>query len=674
MRPCLLLIDLQQDFLSRPGLIPDSGKLIRQVSALLADWRGLSLPVVHVHTIVNADGHDRMPHWKTQHIWDCVAGSPGASPPPKLMPLPSEQVFSKQYYSAFSNPETLPALRALDVDTLVVAGVYSHACIQYTVVDAYQQGFRVWVAADAVGSNSPLHDEITRAYLAARACSFLNVSEILSKFRGMPHAIDSTATSEKLPSLLVGNDWMQSSLADSWTHYNPSDQSKALATFMPCGAVEVRWAAAGAVQAVPFWSSLSIENRADILAAWKRAIEARRDEFVFRAGLDIGKPLAEAQSEFDYALDLLGACLNSVQDEGQELNQGKFRVHYRPLGCVGVITPWNNPLAIPVGKLAPALLFGNTVLWKPALPASGIAMLVADTLKAAGVPGNMVNLVFGGADTAKALVYDRNIAAISFTGSSASGRRMAALCADRGIPLQAELGGNNGVIVTRHCNVPEIAHTLTNSVFSFSGQRCTAPRRLIVERPVLHEFTDCFAEHTKALRVGLPHDPLTRIGPLISGECCETMADLVADALHAGGTVLCGGGIPSSFKAGCWFEPTIIVPAEKQDRIVQEESFGPIAVILSADDFDDAMQQCNDVQHGLVATLCSDDLSEQKRFLREAEAGILRIGAEHTTIHPDAPFGGWKASGRGTPEHGRWDRDFYTRPQAIYGLGNFISR
>ena len=670
MRPCLVLIDLQQDFLNRPGLIPEANTLIRQVSALLEDWRSLSLPVIHVHTIVSADGHDRIPHWKALDIKACVAGSPGALAPSLLAPQLAEQLFCKQYYSAVSYPGMLPALRAQAIDTLILAGIYSHACVHSTVVDAYQHGFRVWVAADGIGSDSALHDDMSRAYLAERACTFLTASEIIAKFQPPPRLTKGPVAGKKLPSLLLGNSWMPSSpAAPPWTHYNPSDQSAALFTLTPCSAADVNRAAVFAANALPSWSSLAGKDRSDLLAAWKDAIEARRDAFVFQAGLEIGKPPTEAQAEFDYALALLSSCLKRSADQDLTGNDKKVEVRYRPLGCVGVITPWNNPLAIAIGKLAPALLFGNTVLWKPALPASGIAMLVVDTLKAAGVPGNIVNVVFGGADTAKALVFDRNIKAVTFTGSSAVGRRMAILCADRGIPLQAELGGNNGVIVTPHCHVAQLAATLANSVFSFSGQRCTAPRRLIVERAVMQDFTGHFIEQANTLKVGHPHDPLTRIGPLISRARTETMAAIVADALTTGGKILCGGGSPSGFRAGCWFEPTLVVPGGEQDRIVQEESFGPIGVILPADDFDDALRQCNAVQQGLVATLCSDDPAQQNRFLAAAAAGILRIGAEHTFIHPEAPFGGWKVSGLGVPEHGRWDRDFYTRPQAIYGLG-----
>ena len=290
----------------------------------------------------------------------------------------------------------------------------------------------------------------------------------------------------------------------------------------------------------------------------------RRDDFLRCLTLDIGKPLFDAQQEFDYAMQLLDSCLNREQNLIQQLKSDRGMVAMRncPLGCVGIITPWNNPLAIPIGKLAPALLYGNSVVWKPAPPASGLAMLLMDSLIACGLPANVLNVIFGGADTGVALAFSDGLNALSFTGSVAAGRQLAVICASKSIPLQAELGGNNGVIVTPHCQVTQVASALADTVFSFSGQRCTAPRRLIVERAVLDEFTIAFLNRVSELQIGLPQDINTRIGPLLSLERQETMAAIVADALATGARLLYGGGVPKEFESGCWFDPTVLLPGQ----------------------------------------------------------------------------------------------------------------
>jgi acyl-CoA reductase-like NAD-dependent aldehyde dehydrogenase/nicotinamidase-related amidase len=672
MRSCLLLIDLQNDFLARPGLVPPAAELIDQIAILLKEWRKLGLPVMHVHTLVSTDGQNRMPHWKAQNIWSCVEGSFGAKAPVKLTPLASEQVFVKQYFSGFSHGHLLSSLQANNIDTLVIAGAYTHACVRATIVDAYQHGFRIWAADDGVGSDSPDHDQITRDYLNQRCCEFIDTKEILARLCLSVHFPLASIVDRKLPSFLLNNTWHPSSSTASWAHRTPTNHKEITFYFTPCNQIEINRAVTAATKALPAWSASDVSNKQAILASWKAVIEHRREDFISCLTLEIGKPLFDAQQEFNYALQLLDACIDRDQNliHKPKYDNGMVDIRHCPLGCVGIITPWNNSLAIPVGKLAPALLYGNSVVWKPAPSASGVAMLLMDSLMACGLPANVLNIIFGGADTGVALALSDGLAALSFTGSIAAGRQLAMICAGKGIPLQAELGGNNGVIVTRHCQVAEVATVLADSVFSFSGQRCTAPRRLIVERSILDEFTSAFINRASELKIGFPQDITTKIGPLLSEDRQQTMTEIVANALAAGARLLYGGGIPTGFESGCWFEPTVLLSDSCLDQVVREESFGPIAVILPVDNFEEALVVCNDVEHGLVATLCSDYPQQQLRFMQTIEAGILRLGVANMFIHPEAPFGGWKASTIGYPEHGRWDQDFYTRPQALYGFGN----
>jgi acyl-CoA reductase-like NAD-dependent aldehyde dehydrogenase len=283
------------------------------------------------------------------------------------------------------------------------------------------------------------------------------------------------------------------------------------------------------------------------------------------------------------------------------------------------------------------------------------------------MPAGLVGLVTGEAATARRLAKHPGVAAVTLTGSVATGRSAALLCARLGKPLQAELGGNNAAIILADCPVRDEARSLALAAFSFAGQRCTAIRRFIVERPVLDEFREVFVTAVESLRLGDPRDSLTEIGPLISRAAVERIQSLLSRAAAGGAAVLCGGKTPPGLEQGCWLTPAVVSGAAPDSEIVRSETFGPVAVILPADDLEDALAIANSVEHGLVASLHTGDDRARCRFCEAAEAGILKLASGPLAVHPDAPFGGWKASGFGPPEHGLWDRAFYTRPQAVYG-------
>jgi acyl-CoA reductase-like NAD-dependent aldehyde dehydrogenase len=288
-------------------------------------------------------------------------------------------------------------------------------------------------------------------------------------------------------------------------------------------------------------------------------------------------------------------------------------------------------------------------------------------LSDAGAPPELVNLVFGEADTARRLIVDPRVDAISLTGSSQTGRRAAALCALHGKPLQAELGGNNAAIVLADCDVEAEAAGLALAAFGFAGQRCTATRRIIVERSIAARFEDALLAATKALRVGDPEDAGTQVGPLISSEHRDSVAAVLAHAVREGARILCGGGPPPGLANGCYFLPTLVTGLAPESSLAQEESFGPLALLLEAEGLEEAIRIANGVPQGLVASVCTRDAVARERFAASVEAGILKLAPGALAVHPEAPFGGWKASGIGPPEHGDWDREFYARAQALYG-------
>lgn len=663
MRAGLVLIDLQRDFLARSGLTPSADTLVANVTRLLAAFRASTLPVVHVRTLVNEDIDNRMPHWKRQNFWGCVDGTPGACAPAELEAIPGEPVLAKSFFSSFQNSE-LDAFLRPRVELLVVTGLYTHACVHTTILDAYQRGYEVWVASDGVASYDPLYAALTQDYLEARACRFMALAEIGRRLnlRG------NKATVAQPPgeSVHAGVRWQASSDTPTLTLHNPAQWSERLYTVEIGNEADVNHAFRLSSARQPKWAGEAIRFGVERLRAWADALRSRRTAIVLSLVREIGKPVRDAEAEFDYALGLLYAAVDRRRpDQSETLAEGVQVRHY-PLGVVGLITPWNNPLAIPVGKIAPALANGNTVLWKPALPARSVTAQVLETLAEAGFPEDCVNVVLGDAGTGQAVVVHPDIAAISFTGSLAVGRAIGALCAVRGKILQAELGGNNGVVIGECHDLRQAAADLALMAFSFAGQRCTAPRRIIIPCPQYDGFLTHFLEQVGKLRLGAPTDPDTQVGPMVSRERRDDIMARIEGSLDQGGRILCGGRIPRRWRHGCWFEPTVIVPGDHQDAIVHEESFGPVVVIQRADDFKAAVTLCNGVQQGLVASLYSDDADQQRYFSNQAQAGILRINDDRRGIHPEAPFGGWKASGMGPPEHGRWDEAFYSRPQAVY--------
>jgi acyl-CoA reductase-like NAD-dependent aldehyde dehydrogenase len=293
-----------------------------------------------------------------------------------------------------------------------------------------------------------------------------------------------------------------------------------------------------------------------------------------------------------------------------------------------------------------------------------------DAFIEAGFPPGLVNLIFGDARTVGELVDAPAIDRVALTGSIAAGRTVAARCALRGKPLQGELGGNNGMVVLEDADLAGQMPSLAAAAFSFSGQRCTAIRRFIVVRERYAEFEQRLMAATEALHIGDPSDEACDVGPLISADSLARVERVCAQARSEGVSVLRGARRVRGREHGNWYEPTLLGAARSGISVAQQETFGPVAVLMQAADFDAALAMLNGVRQGLVAALVSESSAAHARFAREAQAGILNLAPGPLPLHPDAPFGGWKASGLGPPEHGIWDREFYARAQTLYHTGS----
>jgi acyl-CoA reductase-like NAD-dependent aldehyde dehydrogenase/nicotinamidase-related amidase len=626
MRPVLLLVDLQNDFLNAPGLEPPADAVVRNARRLLDGARAASIPVVHAVTSVDPSGEDRMPHWKALGRWRCVRGTEGHAAPPGLSPRTGETTVSKTFFSAFSTPELERALAAAGADTLIVAGVHLHGCVRATVLDGYHRGLRVWVAEDAVASDDPLHGAVTRRYLEGRAARFASVEELLARVAGRS----------------LGDESADGRLA-----------------------AEAATAAAAARTALADWRALTPDQRGRPLAALAERLQSERAALAREIAADVGKPVAQGEAEVERTAELLrkAAALpaQALQRAGED---SAFR--RVPLGVVAVITPWNNPLAIPWGKLGPALALGNTAVWKPAPAATRLAERSLALAREAGLPDDAVRLLAGNHRAASAVMSDPGVEAVSLTGSSMAGWAAQEICARRRVPLQAELGGNNAAIVWTGAEVERAAVQVARGAFGFAGQRCTANRRAVVADALFDEFLENAVAAVATLRWGDPLDPETEIGPMVSEAARDRVAAAVADAAARGARLLTPHANPPR-RRGAWYPPTLVVDAPPGSAIVQEETFGPVLVLQRARSFEEALELANGVRQGLVASLFSGPGPWRERFDGDARAGILKWNAATAGADASAPFGGWKSSGLGPPEHGPGDVEFYTRLQAIYG-------
>jgi acyl-CoA reductase-like NAD-dependent aldehyde dehydrogenase len=365
--------------------------------------------------------------------------------------------------------------------------------------------------------------------------------------------------------------------------------------------------------------------------------------------IDVGKPITQSRGEMQRTAKLVEAVISCAQSSDGE-GEGWRKV---PLGVVAAITPWNNPVAIPMGKIAPALLYGNTVVWKPSPQASRVAAAIHD-LALETLPAGVLQILFGDDRTARELMSHSLVDAITITGSEVAGTAAQEIASRRHVPLQAELGGNNAAIVWLDADLASSAAALAHGAFDFAGQRCTATRRLILHDAIYDQFLKLFTTEAGKLRCGDPLDEKTDIGPVV-GNTAARIEAIRRDALLLSDTVLGGSENPS-----------IILCSDSRHDHFQEESFGPLAVICRATNWDEAIALCNGVRQGLAAAVFTDSEELVKRFLDEARAGILKINIPTSDAAADLPFGGWKSSGIGPAEHGIADREFFTRYQAIY--------
>jgi len=670
MRPLLLLVDLQRDFLASPGLEPAAGEVVDVAARLLAGARARGVPVVHALTTVDPARDERMPHWKALGRWICVRGTAGHEPPGPVAPREGEPVVHKTDFSAFSSGALDPVLAAAAADTLVVAGVHLHGCVRATVLDALARRIAVVVAEDAVGSDDPLQAALTLRYLEARAIRFRPADAILGRLAGGAPASRSEPE-ERLPAAVVAGRAIRPGGLEETIHDSPGRRGRSLFAVPAAGAAEAVAAVEAASAALKARGAAGPEALRRSLARLSERLEAAAEPLARQMAEDVGKPVSQGRAEVRRAAQLVLAAASRTEDPAPARCGPGSQARRAPLGVVAIVTPWNNPVAIPIGKLAPALAHGNAVVWKPAPAATRVALRLLELLRDAELPDGLVGLVAGDRSTASAVMGAAGIGGVSLSGSSRAGWAAQEICARRRIPLQAELGGNNAAIVWEGADLPRAAALIARGAFSFAGQRCTANRRAVVDDRLYDRFREEIEACAAGIRCGDPAEDATEAGPMLSDAARRRVEGILERARAGGAEVRTPHAGTPAFGAlrevGAYQPPALVFDADPSSEVVAEETFGPVLVVQRARGFDQALALVDGVRHGLVAALFGGAGGERARFLAEARAGIVKLDASTADADAFAPFSGWKASGIGPPEHGPGAREFFTRSQAVYG-------
>jgi aldehyde dehydrogenase (NAD+) len=414
------------------------------------------------------------------------------------------------------------------------------------------------------------------------------------------------------------------------------------------------------------WSRLAA-TRSAALHRWAASLEADGGlpDLLAR---EVGKPLSEARAEVARSVAILRYYAQAAYDPVGEVfpspdGRAELRSERLPLGVVLVITPWNFPAAIPIWKIAPALAYGNAVIFKPASAAVGTAERLSQ-LAHRSVPQEVLQLATIGSEQVGQLLDDDRIAGVSFTGSVEVGRTVIDRVSGRGGAVQAEMGGQNPSVVLDDADVGVAARTIAGAAMAYAGQKCTATSRVIVASSIADEFVPALLDAVRGMPIGDPLDEATMVGPLISESALNSVDEAVSAATKRGAELLTGGR-PASGE-GWFYDPALLRVADISDPFVQEETFGPAAAVMLADDDEQTIAIANSTRFGLSAAVFGADTDRAWRVARRLRSGLVRVNASTTGVDFYAPFGGDKDSSYGPREQGKAAREFYTQTRTIF--------
>ncbi len=472
----------------------------------------------------------------------------------------------------------------------------------------------------------------------------------------------------------INGQWLESTAEQTLPNVNPANTDDVLGTVRLATRDEARSAVEAAATAYRGWRTTPAPARGRIVARAARLMEDDKENLAALLTREEGKTLGEARGELQRAINVMEFCAGEARRLNGETIMSELPANFaytikEPHGVVACITPWNFPVAIPVWKIAPALVAGNTVVFKPATVTPETAVRLTEIFHEAGLPNGVINLILGsGSDAGDEIVSHRAVRAISFTGSTGVGLKLYEQAARRGIPVQCEMGGKNPVVIMEDADMALAVEHTAMGAFGSSGQRCTATSRAVVVEAVADEFICRVVERALKLRLGDGASTETEIGPLVDANQFKSVLSYIDIGKEDGASLVCGGEIAQgpNLRKGFFIQPTIFDRVTPDMRIAREEIFGPVLSVLRVKDFDEALLVANDSEFGLSSSIFTQDATRIFRFVDEIETGMTHINSATTGGEAHIPFGGIKATGVGPREQGSTALDFYTELKVVY--------
>ncbi|MEV7238812.1 aldehyde dehydrogenase family protein [Streptomyces sp. NPDC051020] len=495
----------------------------------------------------------------------------------------------------------------------------------------------------------------------------------MQQHAGSDRAPEAAAPPEGVPRLrhLVAGEW-RTGAGEELVDINPARPDEPVAMGNAARPADLDDAVAAARKVFPDWAATPHHTRARILARAADVLEAHAAQWGEELSREEGKTLPEGIGEVRRAAEIFRYCAAEADRPAGEVFASprpgeQIQVIHRPVGVVAAVTPFNFPVAIPAWKIAPALGYGNTVVWKPSGLVPLLAVRMAEALVEAGLPDGVLSLLIGDGELGARLVGHPDIDAVTFTGSTVVGREVMAVCGRLARPVQTETGGKNAAAVLSDADLELAVTEVLAGAFRSTGQKCTATSRVIVNERIADAFLDRLVARTAALQVGDPLDDGVRMGPVISHRARDTIQRALDEGAARAGVRILTGGRPygDERSTGAFLPPTVVELAE-DDPLWREELFGPVVVVRRAPDDDTALDLVGDSEFGLAAAVFTDDLRTVTAAVQRLDVGVLHINSETAGADPHVPFGGAKASGFGPKEQGRAARDFFTTTTTVY--------
>jgi aldehyde dehydrogenase (NAD+) len=472
----------------------------------------------------------------------------------------------------------------------------------------------------------------------------------------------------------IGGEWMKSSASKSAPNVNPANTDDVIGNIPLASREEARRAVEAAADAFPKWRATPAPTRGRVVAQAARLLEQNKEELAQSLTREEGKTIAESRGELQRSINVADFCAGESRRLTGETIPSELPLNFaytikQPLGVVACVTPWNFPVAIPVWKIAPALVAGNSVVFKPATLTPATATRIVELFQEAGIPPGVLNLILGsGSEAGDEIINHPAVKAVSFTGSNGVGIRLYEQASRRGAKVQCEMGGKNPVVVLEDADIDLAVESTVQGAFGSTGQRCTATSRAVVVNQIADEFVQRIAKRAQSMRIGAGADPQTEMGPSVDESQFKTVLKYIDIGREDGATMVCGGerATGDGLDKGYFVKPTLFDHVTPDMRIAREEIFGPVLSVLRVKDFDEAMHVANDSEYGLSSSIFSNDASRIFRFVDEIETGMTHINSPTTGGEAHIPFGGIKGTGIGDREQGSTALDFYTDLKVVY--------